>query len=481
MESQIAFMPIVMVTALVIGIVVLFAVLGSAGRKGFVTGGLVFGAFLMTAAICFFLPLRARVSTPPRPVLYETISVGSDIGDRIVLAQDSQRHLMTLQELSAPGTHVEGLHELSAIETDPAQPAEAQKPAVSDTALAGAAEAIITDARSPVPLPDWVSTPVSTEGDRELVVVRSEQFADASDAHRDALREATRALSLDFIEHFRPTGSWSLSQQQAQSLAVRRTFTEPIERSAGEHKFTVYRTYLLVELSPSVRNQIQPIWREQVSQGRSIVVIALLGMLTAFAGVVAGFFRLDDRMGGRHRWALLAGAMSTLFLIVAGVGAAGTITSRIDRPASTPVTSPFIETFDRQIEPAASIDHDKQLRLQEVANRMVNAINAADYERVRQDFNDNMLEKFPVEECRAFFDERILGLHGQMKVLEAPTFRSPTMANFVARCERGSLDFTLVLDDDGRVAGMLFKPLPQTYSVQRTDHRTDCSVLAGRS
>ncbi len=45
----------------------------------------------------------------------------------------------------------------------------------------------------------------------------------------------------------------------------------------------------------------------------------------------------------------------------------------------------------------------------------------------------------------------------KIEALEGPQFRSPRMAVFVARCERGSLDFTLVLNDNGQVAGLLFK------------------------
>jgi CubicO group peptidase (beta-lactamase class C family) len=95
----------------------------------------------------------------------------------------------------------------------------------------------------------------------------------------------------------------------------------------------------------------------------------------------------------------------------------------------------------------------------DVAGRMVKAINAADYEAIRKDFNKKMLEAFPVERCRTFFSQEISGKFGKINKLdEPPQFKSAAEAVFVARCERGALDFTLVLDDQGRVAGMLFRP-----------------------
>jgi hypothetical protein len=93
-----------------------------------------------------------------------------------------------------------------------------------------------------------------------------------------------------------------------------------------------------------------------------------------------------------------------------------------------------------------------------VAGRMVQAINAADYEGIRKDFNKGMLEAFPVERCRTFFSKEISGEYGKINKLEPPQFKSAAKAVFVAHCEDGTLDFTLVLDHQGRVAGMTFRP-----------------------
>lgn len=92
-----------------------------------------------------------------------------------------------------------------------------------------------------------------------------------------------------------------------------------------------------------------------------------------------------------------------------------------------------------------------------VAERMVAAINAADYQAVRQDFNRQMRQAFPVPECKQFF-QGISREFGKITKLGAPRFKSADTAEFVARCERGALDFTLVLDGQGRVSAMRFVP-----------------------
>jgi hypothetical protein len=89
---------------------------------------------------------------------------------------------------------------------------------------------------------------------------------------------------------------------------------------------------------------------------------------------------------------------------------------------------------------------------------MVKAINAADYEGVRKEFNKAMLDALPAETCRTFLSKEISGKFGKINRLEPPQFKSAAEAVFVARCERGTLDFTLTLDAQGRVAGLLFRP-----------------------
>ena len=54
--------------------------------------------------------------------------------------------------------------------------------------------------------------------------------------------------------------------------------------------------------------------------------------------------------------------------------------------------------------------------------------------------------------------QEISGNLGKINKLEPPQFKSASVAVLAAHCERGTLDFTLTLDDRGRVAGMLFRP-----------------------
>ncbi len=197
---------------------------------------------------------------------------------------------------------------------DRSQPVEAPRPSKRAEATVSRVEEITPAASES--LPDWVRTTMVSHGDQRLVVVNSQQFADPTTAWSEALAAATELVRRNFDDaNHHSHESWQLDPETVRSHAVRNSFTEEIRRTAGEHDFTVYRTYLLVELSPDVRRQIEPIWRHQVSGGRSKVVAVLLASLTAIAGLVAGFFRLDDRTSGRYRWPLAFGAMAAAVLL----------------------------------------------------------------------------------------------------------------------------------------------------------------------
>jgi hypothetical protein len=92
-----------------------------------------------------------------------------------------------------------------------------------------------------------------------------------------------------------------------------------------------------------------------------------------------------------------------------------------------------------------------------VAERMTKAINKGDYDKLREEFSDQMRQEFPADKCKKFFTDLTRGF-GKFNRLGTPRFESEAVAVFTARCERGELDFTLVLDPAGRVAGMRFVP-----------------------
>jgi len=113
-------------------------------------------------------------------------------------------------------------------------------------------------------------------------------------------------------------------------------------------------------------------------------------------------------------------------------------------------------------------------RFERVAGRLVEAFNAGDHEGIQRDFNQIMLEAFPLDKSRPFF-EQLLSDYGRIKKLGSPRLVPPVQAIFPAHFERVILDIKLVLDGQDKIAGLWF--LPHTPDIPVPDeHETPLSL-----
>jgi murein DD-endopeptidase MepM/ murein hydrolase activator NlpD len=93
-----------------------------------------------------------------------------------------------------------------------------------------------------------------------------------------------------------------------------------------------------------------------------------------------------------------------------------------------------------------------------VAKRLVEAINASDYEAITREFNPQMQAGFPLEKAKAFF-QGLASKMGKIQRIEAPRLMLPDQALFLTHFERGILDMKVILDEQGRVSGLGFLPV----------------------
>ena len=109
-------------------------------------------------------------------------------------------------------------------------------------------------------------------------------------------------------------------------------------------------------------------------------------------------------------------------------------------------------------------------RFQKVVNRMVEAINAADYDAIQNDFSSSMQKAIPPAKLNPLL-RNITSQLGKIKTLDAGRFAPPHTAIFPARFERGVLDIKVVLDNDDKIIGLWFLPHTPDIPVPKK-HRT---------
>ena len=113
-------------------------------------------------------------------------------------------------------------------------------------------------------------------------------------------------------------------------------------------------------------------------------------------------------------------------------------------------------------------------RFDKVVNRMVKAINDANWPGVQADFAKIMLDAFPLEKSTPFF-QGLVTQYGKIEKLDACRFTPPNIAVFPAHFERGILDIKIVLDGQNKIIGLWF--LPHTADIPVVEkHQTPLSL-----
>jgi hypothetical protein len=113
-------------------------------------------------------------------------------------------------------------------------------------------------------------------------------------------------------------------------------------------------------------------------------------------------------------------------------------------------------------------------RFEKVVNRMVKAINDANWPGVQADFGKVMLDFLPLEKSTPFF-QGMVAQYGKIEKLDAVRYTPPNKAIFPAHFEHGFLDITVVLDEQDKIIGLLF--LPHTPDIPTVDkHQTQLTL-----
>lgn len=105
-------------------------------------------------------------------------------------------------------------------------------------------------------------------------------------------------------------------------------------------------------------------------------------------------------------------------------------------------------------------------RYQACADRLAKAIKAADYEAVEREYNDQMRAALPLEKTREFFNG-LTAQVGKLREFGAPRWEQDGLAVFPATFDKATLDMKLSLDDNGRIAGLLFVPHEEKHASLR--------------
>src|SRR3954471_5331680 len=107
-----------------------------------------------------------------------------------------------------------------------------------------------------------------------------------------------------------------------------------------------------------------------------------------------------------------------------------------------------------------------------MANRVVKLFNAADYPGLENLFSKQLSQALPLKQATAFF-AGMKAQFGRIQKLDEP-LRSAGWTIFPTHFERGLVDMSLVIDAEGKIAGLNFKPRAASSAVApKKEQNTD--------
>jgi hypothetical protein len=187
-----------------------------------------------------------------------------------------------------------------------AAPAEAQPVESLDTSPVEADVSLLR--------PKWMDG--VTDPAAEVVIEGSPKVT-PEEAITSALAKAAEFLKQEHAKVYGEHGPWNLPLDVVSDHAQVDRFVEPYKVvTAGEPQgITTNRAFVLISLSPEVRQQVYLTWREQIVQRRLWAFGGVFGLATLIVASAAGYLRLDTLSHGAYRRRLKLAAVS---LIVAG-------------------------------------------------------------------------------------------------------------------------------------------------------------------
>ncbi len=104
-----------------------------------------------------------------------------------------------------------------------------------------------------------------------------------------------------------------------------------------------------------------------------------------------------------------------------------------------------------------AVGQENTEQFERVTQQLVEAINAQDYQAIRKDFNQAMLDDLTLEKSRQFFSG-LVNHFGTIEKLDPSRLTAPNQAVIYAHCAGRDLDITVVLDEHNKIAGLTFLP-----------------------
>jgi hypothetical protein len=186
------------------------------------------------------------------------------------------------------------------------------KPVASRPANTGAT---LVSAKTISHRPKWVDQQNVGDGTTERVVLASQQYTTQEEAEQQLFAEASELLMSD-LQKLRPgterPKNWAPTEDAIKRFMVKQRYVEAADHDFGNFSHPMYRVWWQTELSPEVRTEFLPEWRQGITIHRIRRVGIVASSLVLAASLIAIYRRLDVLTHGTRRLGLAMGGLAAI-------------------------------------------------------------------------------------------------------------------------------------------------------------------------
>lgn len=142
--------------------------------------------------------------------------------------------------------------------------------------------------------PAWIDQSPTGDSLSERIVLGSQQYSTREEAEQELMTEACGLLQQDLAKLYPGESSvsrWKPTLEMIRENAVKRQFVEVVDRDFGTFVHPMYRVWWQLELSPEVRVEFLPLWRQGITSDRIRLVGVVVSSLVLVISLLAFYHR----------------------------------------------------------------------------------------------------------------------------------------------------------------------------------------------
>jgi len=191
----------------------------------------------------------------------------------------------------------------------------AELPQRQERMLKIAKEFVDSDSANPDSGHQWIRQAVEGKLEANRLVLVSGQFSSIQEAENELIPIISGLVQRDFHKVHPWQGPWNVPSAQVRERVIENQYIERNPRTIGNFTGDLFRSYMLVNLTPEILTTFESGWKSKIVERRLAGLSVIIGWFIFHLLIGLVYFQTEPESSGKRRWgALVAATLASLSL-----------------------------------------------------------------------------------------------------------------------------------------------------------------------